>query len=271
MMKQNSESEIERGWRYDHMTNQVQLVAHRGGSALAPENTLAAFRNALHYPIDAVELDVQMSRDGHVIVFHDNTIERLTNGSGNILDLDFAYLRSLDAAAHFSGGWPEQQQIPTLREVLALVKGQAQVYIEIKTSKRDGVTGRYPYIVQSVIEDVRAAGMLDQVYIISFDWTVLPELKALEPGVPVGALVSKDVWTPQMGPFAQLAGLAKSLGFDWINMDCRLFAPDMPAIVHASALKIGLWTANTLDDLRRFASDGADSLTSDHPDLFGLL
>src|SRR5438270_6599949 len=114
------------------MTNRVQLVAHRGGSALAPENTLAAFRNALQYPIDAVELDVQMSRDGHIIVFHDNTVERLTNGTGNILDLDFAYLRSLDAAAHFSGGWPEPQHIPTLREVLDLVKGHAQVYIEIK-------------------------------------------------------------------------------------------------------------------------------------------
>jgi glycerophosphoryl diester phosphodiesterase len=253
------------------MKNQVQLVAHRGGSTLAPENTLAAFRNALQYPIDAVELDVQMSRDGHVIVFHDNTVEQLTNGSGNILDLDFAYLRSLDAAAHFSGGWPEPQQIPTLREVLDLVKGHAQVYIEIKTSKRDSVTGRYPHLVQAVINDVRAAGMLDQVYIISFDWTVLPELKALEPAVPVGALVSKDVWTPQTGPFAQLARLVKSLGFDWINMDCRLFSPDMPAIVHSDALKIGLWTVNTLDDLRRFASDGADSLTSDHPDLFRLL
>lgn len=252
------------------MTKQVQLVAHRGGSALAPENTLAAFRTALQYPIDAVELDVQMSRDGHVIVFHDNTVERLTNGSGNILDLDFAYLRSLNAAARFSGGWPELQQIPTLREVLELVKGRAQVYIEIKTSKRDGVSGRYPYLAQSVIDDVRAAGILDKVYIISFDWQVLPELKALEPGVAVGALVSRDVWNPQMGPFEQLTEVVKSLGFDWINMHRHLFTSDMPAIVHAHALKMGLWTVNTLDDLRRFAAGGVDSLTSDHPDLFRL-
>ncbi len=253
------------------MPEQVQLVAHRGGSALAPENTLAAFRNALQYSVDAVELDVQMSRDGHVIVFHDNTVERLTNGAGNILDLDFAYLRGLNAAAHFSGGWPEPQQIPILREVLDLVKGRARVYIEIKTSKRDGVTGRYPRLVESVVDDVRAAGMLDQVFIISFDWTVLPVLKALEPSVPVGALVSRDVWTAEMGPFEQLSALVQSLGFDWINMDRRLFTPDMPAIAHAHKLKIGLWTVNTLDELRRFAADGVDSLTSDHPDLFGLL
>jgi glycerophosphoryl diester phosphodiesterase len=253
------------------MPRQVQLVAHRGGSALAPENTLAAFRNALRYPVDAVELDVQMSRDGRLIVFHDNTVERLTEGSGNILDLDFAYLRGLNAAAHFRGGWPEPQQIPTLREVFDQVKGCARVYIEIKTSKRDGVSGRYPHIVESVIGDVRAAGMLDQVFIISFDWGVLPGLKALEPGVTVGALVSDEIWTPQKGTFALLTEQVKALGFDWINMDRRLFTPDMPAVAHAHGLKIGLWTVNTLDELRCFAAHGVDSLTSDHPDLFGLL
>src|SRR6266568_2843265 len=130
----------EGGWRI-LMNKHVQRVAHRGGSRLAPENTLAAFRNALTLPIDAIELDVHMSRDGHAVVFHDN-----------ILDLDFAYLRSLNAAAHFPGGWPESQQIPALREVLDLAKGKVQVYIEIKASKRDGVPGRYPHIAESVIE-----------------------------------------------------------------------------------------------------------------------
>src|SRR5947208_16493506 len=102
----------------DSMIPHFQRVAHRGGSHLAPENTLAAFRNALTLPIDAIELDVHMSRDGHAIVFHDYTVEKKTNGSGNILDLDFAYLRSLNAAAHFPVRWPEPQQIPTLRESL---------------------------------------------------------------------------------------------------------------------------------------------------------
>src|SRR3989449_544425 len=137
----------EGGWRI-LMNKHVQRVAHRGGSHLAPENTLAAFRNALTFPIDAIELDVHMSRDGHAVVIHDNTVDKRTNGKGNILDLDFAYLRSLNAAAYFPGGWPEPQQIPTLREVLDLAKGHTQVYIEIKASKRDGVQGRYPHIAQ---------------------------------------------------------------------------------------------------------------------------
>src|SRR5487761_312238 len=116
-----------------HSTARFQRVAHRGGSALAPENTMAAFRHALTLPIDALELDVQMSRDGRVIVFHDETVERLTDGQGNVLDLDLATLQILDAAAHFAGGWPERERIPTLVEVLTLArKGNVRVCIEIK-------------------------------------------------------------------------------------------------------------------------------------------
>lgn len=254
------------------MSQHVQRVAHRGGSHLAPENTLAAFRNALSLPIDAIELDVQMSRDGHPVVFHDYTVERLTNGKGNLLDLDFAYLRSLNAAAHFPGGWPEPQQIPTLREVLELARGRVRVYIEIKPSRRDGVYGRYPNIAERVVEEVRSLDMLDQVLIISFEWSILPLVKALQPTLQTGALVSDDVWNPRAHNALQaLVEEAKSLGCTWINMDRKLFTPDMPAIIHQQDLKLGLWTVNTARRIRRCAAAGVDSLTSDRPDLFSVL
>src|SRR5260370_26745162 len=111
------------------MNHSIHRVAHRGGAQLAPENTFAAFVNALSLHVDAIELDVHVSRDGHVVVFHDNYVHKRTNGSGNMLDLDMPYLRSLDAAARHPGGWPEPQQIPTLSEVLDLAKGRTQVYI----------------------------------------------------------------------------------------------------------------------------------------------
>lgn len=254
------------------MNHHVQRVAHRGGSQLAPENTLAAFRNALTLPVDAIELDVHMTRDGHIIVFHDNTVEGRTNGAGNILDLDFAYLRSLNAAAHFPGGWPEPQQIPTLREVLDLAKGHVQVYIEIKQSKRNGVYGRYPHIAEAVIDDLRAADMLDQVLIISFDWSILPRVKSLAPTVQTGALVSKDVWNPRADQaLHRLSQQVTTLGCNWINLDRTLFTNDMPEALHKQNLKLGLWTVNSEDELRRFASVGVDSLTTDRPDLFTML
>jgi len=251
------------------MSNYVQRVAHRGGAHLAPENTLAAFRNAINLPIDAVELDVHMSRDGCTVVFHDYTVDKLTDGVGNVLDLDFAYLRRLNAAAHFPGGWPKSQLIPTLHEVLDLVKGKAQVYIEIKRSKRDGEYISYPNIGKTVIDEVRVAGMLDQVLIISFDWLVLPLVRSLEPGVQTGALVSKDEWKSHS--LDALMEQLKALGCNWINMDCDLFTDEMSVIVHKHGFKLGLWTVNTIDELRRFAAAGIDSLTSDRPDLFTVL
>jgi glycerophosphoryl diester phosphodiesterase len=254
------------------MNKHIQRVAHRGGAQLAPENTLAAFRNALTLPIDAIELDVHLSCDGYVVVFHDNLVNKRTNGSGNLLDLDFTYLRSLNAAAHFPGGWPQLQQIPTLREVLELVKGRAQVYIEIKTSKRRGANGRYPNIAAKVVEEVHSAGMLDQVLLISFDWMLLPMFKSLEPTIQTGAIVSDDVWNPRARHALQhLIEQVRELGCNWINMDCKLFTSEMPQFAHEYECKLGLWTVNTKAALRRFAAAGVDSLTSDRPDLFSVL
>lgn len=251
------------------MVTHFQHIAHRGGSHLAPENTLAAFRNALNWPIDAIELDVHMSRDGHVVVFHDSSVERLTDGEGNILDLDFAHLRSLNAAAHFPGSWPEPQQIPTLREVLEIAKGRVQVHIEMKLSNRDGVHGRYPHLAETVVDEIRAAGMLNQVLIISFDWGILPLMKSLEPALQTGMLISHETWNSQASPsFDRLIEQALLLECHWININHKLFTADMVTMAHERSLKLGLWTVNTLSELRRFAFAGVDSLTTDRPDLF---
>ena len=255
------------------MKNQhIERVAHRGGADLAPENTLAAFRNALTLPVDAIELDVHMSRDGHAVVFHDYEVARLTNGAGNILDLDFAYLRGLNAAAHFSGGWPEPQQIPTLREALAVAQGQVDVYIEIKQSKKNGVYGRYPHIAEAVVEAVQAAGMLKRVLIISFDWTVLPAVKALAPDIRTGALVSNDTWNARAADALEtLMAQVQALGCEWINLDSGLFNDTLLASAHDNGFKLGLWTVNTLAAMQRFADAGVDSITSNRPDLFAQL
>ena len=254
------------------MNQHIHRVAHRGGAQLAPENTFAAFLNALSLPVDAIELDVHMSRDGHVVVFHDNHVHKRTNGSGNLLDLDLAYLRRLDAAARHPGGWPESQQIPTLSEVLELAKGRAQVYIEIKTSKRRRTYKPYPYIAERVVELVHLAGMLDQVLVISFDWMILPVIKSLEPTIETGMIVSDKVWNPRARDGMQhLIEKAGEYGCEWINMDYKLFTTEMPHTVHNHGLKLGLWTVNAEADMLRFAAAGVDSLTSDRPDLFSVL
>ena len=263
---------------HNRQQSKVQRVAHRGGSHLAPENTMAAFRTALTLPIDAIECDVQMSHDGQAIVFHDYTLERLTDGEGNILDLDFATLRSLNAAAHFRDGWPQTQKIPTLQEVLKFAKGRTNVYIEIKSGKKDGFYSRYPNIAETVVQEVRAANMLDKVLIISFDWPLLMHVKSLEPLLQTGAIVSSSQWKPELDDTQNAEQVTETLvsqlalfQVDWINLDKDLFSETMLATVHQHHLKLGLWTVNTLEELQRFADAGVDSLTSDRPDLFAEL
>lgn len=250
----------------------IERVAHRGGSHLAPENTLGAFRHALTMPIDALELDVQMSHDGSAIVFHDATVERVTNGEGNILDLDFAYLRSLNAAAHFPASWPQRECIPTLREVLALARNRVRVYIEMKFGERGDVRERYPHIVETVLQEVNALGMLNQVLLMSFDWEAVETVKRLEPDALVGALVSSELWDAQTEQAVDtLIQQVKALGCEWVNMDYKLCTNEVVQRLHKAGLKIGLWTVNTLADLQRFAASGVDSLTTDRPDLFTKL
>lgn len=254
------------------MNQLIQRVAHRGGAGLAPENTLAAFRNALLLPIDAIELDVHLSRDGNVVVFHDNLVNKRTNGTGNLLDLDFSYLRSLNAAAHFPGGWPDPQQIPTLGEVLELAKGHVKVYIEIKSSKRKRTYGRYSNIAEKVVEVVRSTTMIEQVIVISFDWKILPIIKSLEPGIQTGMIVSNDVWNSRASnALTYLMEESRALECNWINMHNRLVSNDMPQIIHENGSKLGLWTVNSLAALQRFAAIGVDSLTTNRPDLFSAL
>ena len=250
----------------------LQRIAHRGGASLAPENTLAAFRNALTMPVDYIECDVQMSRDGHAVVFHDATVERLTNGEGNILDLDFAYLRSLDSACHFPGNWPQTEQIPTLQEVLKLARNRVKVCIEIKLSQLDGRYGRYPQIAEMVVHDLRAQRMVDKALIVSLDWVTLARIRHLEPGLVTGALVSREIWSPEDDP--QLETLCKQVtaaGCNWIYMDYMLFLPMMLPLIHHNGFKIGLWTPDTLAELHELAAAGVDALVTNRPDLFAQL
>ena len=164
---------------------------------------------------------------------------------------------------------PNRSTFQLYREVLDLARARTRVYIEIKASKRDDTYGRYPDIAETVVKEIRAAGMVDSVLIISFDMLILPIVKSLEPSLKTAMIVSEDIWNPKSeNAFETLMQQASSLGADWLNMDIDLFTPDMPKLAHAHGFKLGCWTVNTLDEMRLLAAAGIDSITSDRPDLF---
>ncbi len=153
----------------------VQRIAHRGGLAYAPENTLAAFQYAMDHGVDWLEFDVQMTKDGALVVIHDETVDRTTNGSGAVRDLTLAQIRSLDAG--------EGQKVPTFLEVVQLAKSQGvKILPETKSAHL------YPGMEEKMLQELEEANYLDHTVIQSFEAASLEKLHRLNPKAQLCAL-----------------------------------------------------------------------------------
>jgi glycerophosphoryl diester phosphodiesterase len=238
------------------------VVAHRGGAALAPENTLGAFANAIQLGgVDMVECDVHLSQDGELIVMHDPNVATTTNGNGMIADLPLADLKKLNAAAKFPGGYAEQK-IPTLGEVLDLVRGKVGIQIEIKNAPGNG---RYAGIEQKVIDAVNARGMLNDVIIISFDFGILKDVKQIEPRVKTGALVRAD-WFQTRSPEKSVSDAIQQTGAEYFMPTASPVTQAIVDAAHARGIKMGVWTVDAPSDMKRYAGFGIDAITTNRPD-----
>ena len=237
------------------------VAAHRGGAAFAPENTLAAFGRAIQIGADMVECDVHLSRDGEVVVMHDPNVATTTDGRGLISDLTLAELKKLNDAAKFPGGYAPQT-IPTLAELLDLVKGKIGIQIEIKNTASGG---RYAGIEKKVLDLIAARGMADQVIIISFDFGVLKDVKTLDPHMRTGALVQAN-WFVSRSADQSVGDAIAQTGAEYF---LPAYAPVNQAVVnaaHARGIKVGVWTVDTAADMTRFVGLGVDAITTNRPD-----
>ncbi|HUJ43539.1 MAG TPA: glycerophosphodiester phosphodiesterase family protein [Opitutaceae bacterium] len=227
------------------------LIAHRGASAEAPENTLPAFRRALALGVDGIELDVQLTRDGVPVVFHDTTLARLTGRRGRIAWLTREELRS----ARVQG-----EPLPTLAQVLALPRKRAVVQIEIKR----GVP--VAPVVQAVLRGQAAA----DVVLASFDPPIVAEMRRLAPQIP--RMLIAGGRRRRLGPFRirgdALAADLVSLGAAGVSLDHR--ALRSPAVITALKSRgwcVWCWTVNDPSAMLRLASWGVDAILSDNPAL----
>jgi len=226
------------------------IIAHRGASAEAPENTLAAFARALAAGADGVELDVQVTADGVPVVSHDASLRRLTGRPGAIARLTRDQLR----AVRIRG-----EPLPALAEVLALLAGRAVVQIEIK----HGVP--VPPVVRAV-QRARAAGA---VIFASFDAAVVDEVRRLAPGVPRMLICGHRLRAG--GTSARVEGLVPilaALGASGVSLDSR--AVRTPTFVRALKSRgscVWCWTVNDPRQMRRLAGWGVDAILSDDPAL----
>jgi len=241
----------------------IALIAHRGAAGLAPENTLVAFERGIAEKADAVELDVHLSKDGELVVIHDATLNRTTDGSGNVSDFTLAELRKLDAAAKFTGGPVAPQKLPTFQEVVDLVNGRVPIQIEVKV-KSDGT--RYQGIEQKVIDVLRRANMIEKSVIISFYWDVLQNVKAIEPRLKTGALATTNYFR-KVTSAAQAAKEVKAVGADFFGVEKTYLTAELLAELRKLGIGGGAWTVDDEAEMRKLAALNPDALTTNRPDL----
>jgi len=223
-------------------------VAHRGASRHAPENTLAAFRMALEQGVPAVECDVRPTQDGHLVVIHDSTVDRTTNGLGVVSEMRLEALRRLDAgrwfAAEFAG-----ERIPLLEEVLELVRGRALIQIEMKNDPTP-----YHGIVAQVLDTVGRQGVQDQVLVMSFDHQCMRAVRSLSSEIATGILyAARLVDAPAV---ARAAG-ADALCLEWTYLDQEVVTQ-----ARAAGLGICVWTVDDEPVFRRCRELGVDAVAS---------
>jgi glycerophosphoryl diester phosphodiesterase len=233
----------------------ITVTAHRGFSGQAPENTLTAFRAAIAAGADMIELDVHLTRDNEVVVIHDDTLERTTNGKGNVAEKTLAELKGLDAGSWFNSRFAAER-IPTLAEVLEIVRNRIRVNIELKKGKN------FPYTMEELADRtlavVEKAGMTDQVLFSSFDPAAVNRIKEKAPLFPIALIVDKP-WEKPEDPGA---------GACYPTLNCRTTVLNEENIrrAHTAGIRVHVWTVNTKEAMEKFIALGVDGIITNHPD-----
>jgi glycerophosphoryl diester phosphodiesterase len=244
-------------------------VAHRGASARAPENTLAAFREAIRLGADAIELDVQLSADGVPMVIHDETVDRTTNGHGRVASFASRDLRRLDAGAWFSSRF-KGERIPTLEEALECARGRCGLNIEIKELLKTGRRSRraasraadagHEAVARAVAQVVARTGFKDLLLVSSFSSQALLHARAAMPAVHLGLLASRSL--------RGLGALHRSVRLYAVHPHVRLASPRRARLARRLGLVVLYWTVNDVRLMRRLLALGGDGLMTDDPALF---
>lgn len=224
------------------------IIAHRGASGVAPENTLAAVQKALDAGADIVEIDVHFSKDKKIIVMHDASVIRTTEGEKDLEQMTLEEIKSLDAGSWFSADYAGEQ-VPQLEEVLSLIQGQAILLIEIKK----GRNGRYEGLEQAVIDVVDSAQARDKVIIQSFEYETVQQVQQLAPSIEVHQLVTAA------------GGLDEYTGIAAINPYYRTLTHRFIRQAHERGLKVFTYTVNSEKEMKKCMRGRVDGIITNYP------
>ncbi|MBN2355820.1 glycerophosphodiester phosphodiesterase [candidate division KSB1 bacterium] len=222
------------------------IIAHRGASACAPENTMAAFDKAMQAGADWIELDVQLSGDGVAVVLHDASVDRTTNGRGFLTDFTLAELRQLDAGSYFSPAF-SNERIPTLNEVLEQLAPNIRLDIEIKSSVGGLDT------LATVLQILEDTGQGRNCAVTSFDLEIVRACKMQEPDLSCGLI------------FDEMPEYLFDEHMDIWAIEHHLLSDALMERARASGRTVFVWTAHHDADVRRMLELGVDGIICDDP------
>lgn len=231
----------------------IWVVAHRGASGEAPENTLAAYRLAAQQGASFIETDLQQTRDGRVVALHDSRLDRTTDGRGPLSRATLEDVRRLDAGSWFGPAWAGER-VPTLEEILALARELDVVfYLELKP-QRGAPVG---WIEQALVGEIHRAGAVESVAVLSFLPEVIARVRALEPAL----LTALSLNLSARGAVER----AESVGARMLTPRRTLVTRRLVERAHELGLPVVPWTVNEPGEMRRMLALGVDGLITDYP------
>lgn len=222
------------------------VIGHRGAAGLKIENTISSFKEALKQKVDMIELDVHQCKSGHLVVFHDDSVERLTDGEGRIADLTLAQLHKLKVE--------KIEQIPTLDEVLQVIDRKCKIDIELKGPD----TGQ---LVAILLKRYLKKGWLPQDFLVtSFSFYELHNFHEALPQVPIGIIFERL-------PIDYVL-FAQQFGAQAIMMHYPLITPSLIEQAHIRNLRVYAWTVNKVYEAKNLIKLGVDGIATDYPNKF---
>ena len=231
----------------------MKIVAHRGYSGAYPENTMLAFRKAVAAGCDEIELDVQLTKDGTVVVIHDEKVDRTTDGSGVVRDYAFAELRKLDAAKTRNGKFPKEA-IPSFEEYCELA---ATVNITTNIELKTGLV-YYEDIEQKTIDIINKYKLEKKVLFSSFNHCSLITAKKIAPSIPVGALVEET-------GLVNAGFYCKKYGFEFYHPSYKNLDGEAVAELKRHGIGINVWTVNTMAELEKMYAWNISGIITNYP------
>lgn len=232
-------------------------IAHRGasGNGHCPENTLSAFDKAIKLGVDCVECDVHCSKDGHVVVIHDSTLNRTTDKKGAVAELTLEEIKQADAGSWFSKSFAGER-VPTLEELLSLTKDKVVTVIEIKPK---GIT-------ESVLKVVERSNAIDRVLIQSFHFEVVKELYELNPKVPRALLVGGGLPISRLSSIMELVHQAAEVGAGTLNLLHTVITANLVKEANKRGISVWAWTVDDESRMVELLDIGVSGITSNFPD-----